>query len=333
MVFYKSLLRYFTVGRLLNYFWLKTGYYLSRIFRQPFVWGHPFAISIEPTTVCNLKCPECPTGLSILQRSKGTLDLPNFKHIIDHLPKHTFYVNLFLQGEPTLNPQLAKMIEYASNRNLFTVVSTNAQLIDSTLATQLVKVKLSKLIVSMDGMTQKTYEIYRKNGSLEKVMQALTHIANEKKRLQLQEPIVIIQFIVFEHNQHELQLLDTLVKQKLADKIELKSAQIIVGDDIKPPENKNLSRYKVKDELIIQYKPALNHCSRIWETLVVSWDLATYPCCYDKDGDFPMGNLKSTSPLDVWKGYTFNKFRRTILANRSGKTMCTQCNEGRHWWD
>ena len=37
------------------------------------MWGSPASISIEPTTACNLGCPECPSGLKKFTRAEGNL--------------------------------------------------------------------------------------------------------------------------------------------------------------------------------------------------------------------------------------------------------------------
>ena len=49
-------------------------YYLTRISKRTIHWGNPFSISIEPTTSCNLRCPECPSGLRQFSRNTGNAD-------------------------------------------------------------------------------------------------------------------------------------------------------------------------------------------------------------------------------------------------------------------
>ena len=48
-------------------------YLLSVIIKQPVHWGRPVAVSIEPNNSCNLRCPECPTGMNALTRTHGLM--------------------------------------------------------------------------------------------------------------------------------------------------------------------------------------------------------------------------------------------------------------------
>ncbi|MGB0391346.1 MAG: radical SAM protein, partial [Salibacteraceae bacterium] len=63
-----------TIKKIVNGIKLVSGYYASRITRKPIQWGMPISMSIEPTTACNLGCPECPSGLKQFSRPTGNLD-------------------------------------------------------------------------------------------------------------------------------------------------------------------------------------------------------------------------------------------------------------------
>ena len=58
--------------------------------------------------------------------------------------------------------------EKAHETGLYTIVSTNAQALTPEIAHDLVDAGLSRIIVSMDGLTQTSYNAYRVGGSLEK---------------------------------------------------------------------------------------------------------------------------------------------------------------------
>ena len=101
-----NLLKYFTLKRAVNTVKIVSSFALSRVIRKPVVWGMPISYSIEPTNHCNLKCPECPSGLGSLTRPLGLLQFDDFKKLIDEI-KHTgFYIQLFFQGEPYINKNL-----------------------------------------------------------------------------------------------------------------------------------------------------------------------------------------------------------------------------------
>jgi hypothetical protein len=101
-------------------------YKLSRFTGKPIVWGIPISISFEPTTSCNLRCPECPSGLRAFTRPTGMLQPSFFNETIDSVYKDLIYLIFYFQGEPFLNPSFLDMVAYASKKGIYTATSTNA---------------------------------------------------------------------------------------------------------------------------------------------------------------------------------------------------------------
>ena len=62
-----------TPRRVVNMLKLYSSYEITKILKRPVVWGKPMTISFEPTTACNLRCPECPSGLRAFTRPTGNL--------------------------------------------------------------------------------------------------------------------------------------------------------------------------------------------------------------------------------------------------------------------
>src|ERR1700745_1706069 len=101
-------------------------YYFSRLIRNVNHRGLPISISFEPTTSCNLRCPECPSGLRSFTRPTGMLEENLFKKTIDELSSHLIYLTFYFQGEPYLNPKFLDMASYAAKKKIYTATSTNA---------------------------------------------------------------------------------------------------------------------------------------------------------------------------------------------------------------
>lgn len=307
-------------------------YFLSRWTNRPIVAPAPIAISVEPTTVCNLKCPQCPTGAGTLQRSKGTMELSLFQSIIDQLSPATVIVNLYLQGEPLLYPAIGEFIRYANAKRLYTILSTNGQLLDGKMAKKLVDSGLSKIIISLDGVTEQSYAEYRVGGTLQKVLDGLDALQREKKSAGSNLPFVELQFIVFEHNQHEINQIKLIARDYAVDKLTIKTAQIINPQaNARPATQRELTRY-VTDELDLKMKGrCYRHCFKSWHSMVFTWDGAAAPCCYDKDLNHSQGSLKQASIDELWRGHTIQSFREKILTENEPFEMCTNCPENRNW--
>jgi len=327
---YTRFFTYLSFYKIFNILLVFAGYTFSLISKKVFIWSYPYAVSIETSAICNLKCPECPTGNSALNREQGLMLYTDFFEIINQIKKYTIYLNMSLQGEPFLNKNLFKMIQHADKNKIITSLSTNGHFIDSETAENVIQSGLKRLIISVDGIDQETYEKYRRGGSLMNVLGGIKKISELKHKRQVNNPEIVIQFIVFRHNEHQINDIKNLGKQIGADKVELKSAQI------NDPENNlhllttlnRYSRYKINKNKINIKNKLRNRCFRIWETMVITWDGTIISCCFDKDAQNRMGNMKDSKLYDVWKSLAFNKFRKKILTERKKITICCNCTEG-----
>ncbi|MDP8269653.1 MAG: radical SAM/SPASM domain-containing protein [Candidatus Tenebribacter davisii] len=318
----------FRLRRLLNAVLVYLSYYVSLVTRKAVFWGSPPVVMIEPTNICNLKCPLCPTGNGTLKRKKGYMSLEVFQKIINDIEKTAFMVVLWNQGEPYLNKDFSKMVKYASDRGLFTLVSTNGN-IDYN-AEEVVKSGLDSMIVSLDGTEQETYNKYRINGKLDKVLDGVHQIVEARKKLNRKNPLLRWQFLVMKHNEHEIEKIKQLSKELGVDNLELKSVQIYSKEDIDKylPENPKYRRYKVTgDNFELKYG-IKNRCRRIWTNAVVNCDGEVAICCFDKDGEFKVGNVMENSLSQLWKNKNIMKIRNQILKDRKQIAICRNCLEG-----
>ncbi len=185
-------------------------YQLSRLTGKPIVWGVPISISFEPTTSCNLRCPECPSGLRAFTRPTGMLESNFFNETIDSIYKDLIYLIFYFQGEPYLNPAFLDMVAYARKKGLYTATSTNAHYLTEANAKKTVESGLDRLIISIDGTTQEVYEQYRVGGKLEKVIEGARQIVKWKKELKSKTPFIFFQFLVVKPNEHQIEAIKAL---------------------------------------------------------------------------------------------------------------------------
>src|SRR5450631_3035641 len=119
-----NLLSKLTIRRLWNGGKVFASYYLSKWTGKVIQWGYPVSISFEPTTSCNLRCPECPSGLRSFTRPTGMLHDDLFKKTIDELAPTLAYLIFYFQGEPYLHPHFLDLVKYASSKKIYTATST-----------------------------------------------------------------------------------------------------------------------------------------------------------------------------------------------------------------
>ena len=301
------------------------------------VWnkGFPISIAFEPTTSCNLRCPECPSGLRSFTRNTGMLDPEFFRQTIDQLHQDILYLTFYFQGEPFLHPQFTDMVKYASGKNIYTATSTNAHFLNDETARKIVASGLDRLIISIDGITQETYQQYRVGGSLEKVLEGARNIVSWKQKMKSKTPHLIFQFLVVRHNENEIDGLEQLAKETGANEVALKTAQVYEyehGNDL-IPFNEKYSRYKKNKDGTWKIKnKLLNHCWKMWHSCVITWDGNIVPCCFDKDASHVMGSLQEKTFSETWNSNRYKNFRQSLLKSRSEIEICKNCTEGTKVW-
>jgi radical SAM protein with 4Fe4S-binding SPASM domain len=313
-----------------------SSYYISKWSRRPVQWGSPVSISFEPTTSCNLRCPECPSGLRSFSRPRGMLEMNFFRQMIDQLAPDLLYLTFYFQGEPYLNPDFLEMVQYANSKKIYTATSTNAHYLDDEKARRTVESGLDRLIISLDGTTQEVYSQYRIGGDLKKVMDGAANIVKWKKKLKSKTPYVFFQFLVVRPNEHQMHEAKVLATDTGVDGIRYKTAQIYDYEKDPNhliPEHSPLSRYRKKQDGSYESKNRLqNHCWRLWHSPVITWDGLVVPCCFDKDAKHRMGDLKNKSFKEIWKQQEYIDFRSKILKGRGEIDICANCSEGVKVW-
>ena len=314
---------------------LRTSYIISKSTKKANHKGLPFSLSIEPTTACNLGCPECPSGLKQFTRPTGKLNLELHQVMIEQLKKSVFYINYYFQGEPFLHPKFLDLIVEAKRNKIYTATSTNAHFIDEKKAEEIVESGLDRLIISIDGLTQATYENYRVHGKLSKVIEGTKHLLAAKKKLNSSTPHLIFQFLAVKPNEHEIPEVFKLGKKMKIDEVRIKSAQLYDYENGNPlmPENEKYSRYKVQADgtYKLKYKTG-NHCWRMWSSSVFTWDGKVVPCCFDKDAKHVLGSLENRSFNEIWNDKQYIAFRQAVLTGRNQIDICKNCSEGAKVW-
>ncbi len=325
-----------TFRRFTNGLKVLASFYASRLINRPVQWGYPVSISFEPTTSCNLRCPECPSGLRQFTRPTGMLQNDFFRKTIDEIHQELLYLIFYFQGEPYLNPGFLEMVRYASSKKIYTATSTNAHYLTDEVARKTVESGLDRLIISIDGTTQDVYEQYRVGGNLEKVLQGARNIMKWKRELKSKTPFVFFQFLVVKPNEHQVDDIKRLAREVGVDEVRFKTAQVYEYET--DPNNlittlDKFSRYKKNADGTYSPKNKLaNRCWKLQHANVITWDGLVVPCCFDKDAMHQLGNLKTQSFKEIWHNDNYKQFRSELMKSRRNIDICANCSEGVSVW-
>ena len=330
-----NLLSKWTPLRFWNATLIGISYYIAKWFGIIAPWGRPVSLSIEPTTACNLGCPECPSGLKQFTRATGNLKENHFEKWLAEMKSHLVYINFYFQGEPFIHPQIIQFIRSAHEKKIYTSTSTNAHFLNSELAKKTVESGLDRIIISIDGATQETYEQYRVHGSLDKVIEGTKNLIHWKKELGSSTPHIIFQFLVVKPNEHEIDTIKQIAIDLGVDELRFKTAQVYDPRENHPliPTNEKYSRYKKRaDGLFVLKNKMKDECLRMWSGAVITWDGKVVPCCFDKDAKHQMGDLQQQSFKEIWQNNEYQQFRKQVFKDRSSIEICSNCSEGTKVW-
>lgn len=314
------------VLKYINLIRISSSWVMSTITRSPVVWGMPFSLGIELTNICNLRCPECASGSGRMNRPLGYMSETLFSSVITQLNRYTISTMLYFQGESMLHPEFFRYLEIA--RGMGVTISTNGHFIDRENASKLANSGVRKIIISMDGFTQKSYSKYRIGGNIDTVKSGV-RLLSEKVKGVRNPPTIVLQVIVNRYNENERDQLKQFAKS-LGIKVRFKSMQILGERDRENllPVNQKYSRYITDTGVLKLNSRFQNRCFRLWTNPVITWNGLVVPCCFDKSGKYVMGDLNKSKFSEIWREDNYNQFRARLMSNRKGIDICLNCTSG-----
>ncbi len=299
-------------------------YLFSKIFQKIKVYNLPIAIHVETSSKCNLSCLFCDRGQGNIDRTAAIMTFTDFQKIITKLPKSIYWITLYFQGEPLLDKTIIEKIKYLRANNYYVEISTNAQNIDKEMASALVESGLNRIIISMDGISQKTYEKYRINGKINNVFEAINNLLESKKKSNKKNPKIIIQCIVFKHNESEINQFKKMMK-KLKLKTRIKSAQLESKSIDYLPTNDRYSRYNIINNRLQRKKRLPRPCYRLWKEIILLQNGQIAICCHDKNGELINETWHNKTIKEIWSSQELNVIRqRTLISN--DLEICKNCD-------
>jgi organic radical activating enzyme len=285
----------------------------------------PWILNLDTFSGCNLKCPFCPTGTDQIERARAHMPIERAKQMIDLVKDHALEIRLFNWGEPFLNPDIFEIIRYAHDAGLFTVISSNLSVKVEDLAKKVVDSRLDRLTASIDGIAQKSLEMYRRRANADLCFANIKAIAAEKTRQRVAQPSVELKFLVFRHNEHEI------------DQLEAKRREI--GADAFWPRR----AYIYHDSFIPRhpdYQPlqSLFHgtCDFLYSELTIEANGAISPCCTSTSEKWDVGDIANLNTLTDLRNLWNNPTYKAMRAHASGqdaeahapgiKILCQTCD-------
>ena len=280
----------------------------------------PYSLFVDPINVCNLRCPFCATGNGALDREKrGLMPISLFRKVIDEIADRLYMVFLFDWGEPLLNPDIYSMVNYAHKKNIYTCIHSNFNVpFGETESKNMINSGLSHLNVSIDGVSQEVYAMYRRGGRVERVLDNIRVLVRAKRQMKSSRPHIRWRYIAFRHNEHEIAEARMLARQLGVD--EFRVIRGIVEDS--SWLSKGLYPTVTSND-----NPET--CSWLWRSTVIHVDGGVGSCCYQHSQRDDFGSVQDTPLMTIWNGQRY-RMARAYLANLEGEgpaqdLICRRC--------
>ncbi|MFH1588829.1 MAG: radical SAM protein [Candidatus Diapherotrites archaeon] len=299
--------------------------------------GYPLKLTIDPSSICILNCPLCPTGQNKRGRTLAKMDFSDFKKIIDEMHSYLYETDLNNWGEPFLNEDIIKMVNYAHKKRIWTSINSNLNIPFTELqAEELIKSGLDQLYVSADGMTQEVYEKYRIKGKIQNVFNNLKLVSKKKKELNSETPVIVWQFLAMKHNEHQIPLLEEKRKELGVNRLVVGCVRGDLAEEIYKedkvridktkdwlPSTDKLSRYDYEKQ---ERKLKRTYCYYLWLVSAINSNGSVSPCCgvYFEKEDF--GNAFKSGFKKIWNNEKYSAARKAIASKKPvSKTVCDNC--------
>lgn len=237
----------------------------------------PGRIRVEACSLCQLHCPSCPNAGKAISSAigYGYLRARDFESLLDANP-FVRDVELSNYGEIFLNPELTEIFRTAFERNVRLRADTGVNLntADEAQLKAAVDYRLQSLTCSLDGASQETYGRYRAGGQFNRVLANLRRLQQFKREQRSRLPVLTWQFIVFGHNEHEIDKARAMAHE-LGMQFQLKLSW---DDSISPVKDVERVRretgYGSRREYREKHGVDIVHglCTELWDHPQINWD-------------------------------------------------------------
>jgi len=300
---------------------------LSFLLTRSRIWGYPPVLILETTTYCQLRCPLCIREHPRFDRGNIHLSLEAIDQLLKECGRQLCLVLLYNQGEPFLHPDVLKIIRLFKSYGVIVKISTNGNF-SSPSPKELIDSGCDHVIFDVDGDTQETYERYRVGGSLDRLMENIRGLAEERRRRSARVPFIEARLIAMPHNWSGVARVKDLVDTAGADTFTIKKCMVrdtktFKGSAAFIPDDFNRVGVKIPKKCRYPW---------IFSSILVNGTVS--PCCYDELGAFGMGNIHQKTLRSILDSPEYLRARGTIRRAPQDHPLCKQCDiEGDFYLD
>lgn len=311
--------------------WRRIGLYEVLVGLENRLFGR--RLRIESCSACQLACPSCATANGETKTGAvgwGRLRATEFERMLDGAGRIRS-LELSNWGEVMLNTELPAILAIAARRRVPVTLLNGVNLNDASDGhlQALVTHGVRAISVSIDGASRESYARYRINGDFDRVIGNLDRLVAFKRAAGASHPVLIWQFIVFQHNVDELPTAARMARER--DMIFKPIANL--DPTFSPVENPDALRRTWGIEFdpgsqstLAQLGDSLAMCNQMWDAPQINWDGRLLGCCMNNWGDY--GNVLDAG-LDAALAdprYAYAKRMLLGLESERADIPCSRCD-------
>jgi len=299
-------------------------------------YGLPSIIAFEPISRCILDCEFC--MIRDLQtwkyRRKTIMDFEEFRKIINDIAYFTTDIQ-FSGGEPLLNRDIFKMFSYCREKNIYTLLATNAQLLGNGNNLQdILANPPDNIVIAYESVDKETYETIRRRGKHDVLVNNIKMLIEEKKKSGQKYPIILLRMVLTKKNMHQVDLFWKSVKALGADYGAVKAVGVwpegtpeydrkMAEEYVVPKSEHPISRHEIdgNGNIVCFRKPG--QCPAIKHAYIGSGG-EVIPCWYILTQMPTFGNAIDDNFVDIWNSREYTEYRNKML-NDWAHPLCKKC--------
>ena len=285
----------------------------------------PPHLEFELNYSCNLRCPMCTWAMEeAAERKEDWFTFEDYKKLIDDaVSMGTKSIRLCYINEPLIRQDIDQFIRYAVDAGILDVlITTNGTLLTKEMSRKLIDAGLTKINVSLDAITEETYDKIRVGGNLNITRKNIHDFLDIRKKMGKKLPKMRLTFVATKINYQEYDSFVEYWKDKV-DSLGIQHLQNPFGEGKFHDEQRG-------DTIILKKStiPEKFHCSEPYKRLTLRSNGDTLPCCSFYAVDLVIGNWKENSLKEIWNSEQMKNIRQIHKNGEYFKNeVCKNCVE------
>lgn len=285
----------------------------------------PTQLDFELNPSCNMKCPMCPWSAveGFGEGRQSWMPFEDYKAIIDEVGGRVMSINLNHVNEPLIRKDLPDFVAYAISKGIMEVMfNTNGMLLTEEMSRRLIEAGLTKLSVSIDAITQETYDKIRVGGNFEKILDNIEVFLQVREEMSADYPLLKVTFLRLTTNEHELPAFLEIWRDR-AELISIQNPVNPFDGFLGAERNAELGLMRPAEKSVEDRR-----CPQPFQRMTIRADGTVHPCCGFRGVDLIMGNVFASGVEAVWNGESMKRLRGLQKAGRYHENeVCRKCIE------